>query len=436
MLSAKKVTEIKTAIAAGGKQSEIASRFKVSRSLISDIATGRVHADVPWPTGEPVPKKAGGQRKKIAEYDPTDRKVLELEAEVVHLTEERNREKARAKAGAKTAGLFKAMVAEMDRRIRPFAALPSMFKPRPKAHIVEHVVMHLSDGHHDQVVKPEGCGGLEEYNFPISCARAERYIDSVVEWTQNTLAPKFQFPVMTVLAYGDHTSGEIHGHGERSYYRRQMRNCLAIGQLHALMFRDLAPHHEQVNVVYVPGNHGRRTQKKDHHGAHDNWDFLVAKIAEIYCRDLANVNFLIPDAFSVNLDINGVGFNVSHGDDVKGNLGIPFYGMVRRQKGLVALGAATGGLRPRYFVMGHHHVASSLSDIDGELLVNGAWVGTDAYAYNTFSGYRKPSQWLHGVNPKHGITWRMAVNLKHENEKHGPYRYKIDGGRDVGPVAV
>lgn len=433
MLNRKTVIRIKEAIVAGDKQTDIAGKFHVSRSLVSDIATGRVHKAVEWPQGEPLPKRPGGQRKRH-DYDPTNARILELESEIVHLTDERNRERSRVKANAKTAGLFKAMVAEMDQRIRPMAALPNLVRPRPKARIVEHVVMHLSDGHHDQVVTPEECGGLEEYDFPISCARAEQYTDSVIEWTQDTLAPKFYFPVLTVLAYGDHTSGEIHGHAERSYYRRQMANCLAIGRLHALMYRDLAPFFEQVNVVYVPGNHGRRTPKKDHHGAQDNWDFMVAKIAELYCKDHDNISFLIPDAFSVNLDINGVGFNISHGDDVKGNLGIPFYGMVRRQKGLIALNATQGGPRIRYFVMGHHHVASSLSDIDGELLVNGAWVGTDAYAYNSFAGYRKPSQWLHGVNPKHGITWRMSVNLKHEHEKLGPKRYKIDRGRDVGPV--
>ena len=44
---------------------------------------------------------------------------MELEAEVVHLTEERNREHAKVKAGAKMAGLFKAVTAEMDRGSSP-----------------------------------------------------------------------------------------------------------------------------------------------------------------------------------------------------------------------------------------------------------------------------------------------------------------------------
>lgn len=439
-VSATKVANIKSALAdsKGRNQTEIAKKFRVSRSLVSDIYTGRVHADVPWPDHfDPVPNKKGGQHKPVEEYNPTDERILELESELVHLTEERNRERAKYKASAKTTGLFKAIVKEMDTRITPIKVLPRAIPAaRKSAPIREHLVMHLSDGHHDQVVVPEECGGLEEYNFPISCARAERYVDTVIEWTTDTLAPKFAFTDLWVLAYGDHTSGEIHGHAARSYYRNQFRNCFAIGQLHSLMYRDLAPHFDKVHVVYLPGNHGRRTVKKDFHGAHDNWDYLIAECARMHCRDIDNIDFLVPDAFSCNLDINGVGFNLSHGDDVRGNLGIPFYGMVRRQKGLIALGAVRGGPPIRYFCMGHHHVSASLADINGELLVNGAWVGTDSYAYNSFSGYREPAQWIHGVHPVHGITWRLNVRLRHPAEHKGPKRYRIDGGRDVGPVDV
>ena len=433
-MKADKAARIKADITSKMTQAAIAKKHKVSRSTVSDIATGRIHKEVPWPNGEPVPKKSGGQHKKHEEHDPTNNRILELEAEVIHLTEERNRERVKSKASAKTQGLFRAITAEMDQRIKPFKAIPSQIERHPKAQIVEHCVMHLSDGHHDAVVRPEEVGGLEDYNFPISCARAERYVKTVIEWTQNTLAPKFHFPVLWVLAYGDFTSGEIHKACERSYYRNQFKNCLAIGQLHALMYRDLAAHFEQVNVLYLAGNHGRRTPKKDYLGAHDNWDYLCGEVARLHCRSLENVYFTIPDAWSANININGVGFNVSHGDDVRSNLGIPWYGMVRRQKGLIALGAAAGAKRCRYFCCGHHHAASTLSDVDGELLVNGSWLGTDAFAYNSLSGYREPAQWFHGVNPKHGLTWRMNVKLRHEDEKSGPQRYIIDGGRDIGPL--
>ena len=121
-----KVEKIKAAIASGMKQSEIAKKYKTSRSNVSDIATGRVHKDVAWPDGEPpTPKSPGGQHKPVPGYDPTNQKIMELEAEVVHLTEERNRKRQRVKASAKSAGLFKAIVGEMEQRVKPFSRFPS-----------------------------------------------------------------------------------------------------------------------------------------------------------------------------------------------------------------------------------------------------------------------------------------------------------------------
>lgn len=434
-LTKEQVGEIKQRLARGETQSSIAKDYPVGRSVISDTATERIHKDVPWPEGYQPVKVRGGQRKNI-KYDPTDQRVRDLEVEVVSLRDELLLERRRSKAGAREAGIHRAIVEEMDQRVCPFGALPPVVEHPRKAQITEHVVMHMSDGHHDQIVRPEEVGNLEDYNFPVSCCRAERFVDTVVEWTQDTLAPKFYFPTLWILAYGDFTSGEIHGHAPRSYYRNIFRNCLAIGQLHALMIRDLAAYFQQVNILYLAGNHGRRSKKKDYRGAHENWDYLCAEMARLHCRDLQNVSFLIPDAWSANVDINGVGFNISHGDDVRSQLGVPWYGMVRRQKGLVALGAAAGAQRVRYFCVGHHHTASTLSDIDGELMVNGSWLATDQFTYNALAGYREPAQWLHGVNPRHGITWRLNCKLRHPNEKRGPKRYKIDGGRDVGPVWI
>lgn len=422
-----KLAALKADLAAskGRDQSKIARKYKVSRSTVSDIYTERLHKDVPWPEGfEPVPLQGKGQRKKLPDHDPTDKRVMDLESEVIHLAEELKVERAKVKAGAKTQGLIRSVAKLLDGPIVSLPPLPSMWKPAGKRKVIEeHVVMHMSDGHHDQIVDPEECGGLERYNFPISCARAERYVNTVLKWTQQTLVG-FKFPVLNVLAYGDHTSGEIHGAVTRSAFQRQMKNCLAIGKLHAMMYRDLAPFFEQINVVYVPGNHGRRTPKKDHHGAHDNWDYLIGKIAELHCQDHENVSFLIPDAFSVNLDINGVGFNVAHGDDIKGHMGIPYYGLQRRQQNMLAVSHMQSGPRVRYFCVGHFHKPGTMGDRDGEQIVNGPWLATDAYCFNSFAGYTEPSQWLHGVNPTKGITWRMNVLLRRQHEV--PDRYKVE----------
>ena len=60
------------------------------------------------------------------------------------------------------------------------------------------------------------------------------------------------------------------------------------------------------------------------------------------------------------------------------------------------------------------------------MIINGPWVATDAYAYNKFNGYTEPTQWFHGVNQKHGITWRVAAHLRNQNKYlEMPSRYHI-----------
>jgi len=398
-------------------QKEIGTKYGVSRSVISDIACGRVHKDV----------------KAEIVMTEQDAQIFKLQSDNEHLRDERNKYKRQLKSAAKTQGLFQAVVEEMDERVKPMRPLPSArpkFKKDGKGTIREHLVMHISDGHHDQIVTPDDTGGLETYDFPISMCRAERYVDTILKWTQQTLQG-FAFPSLTVLAYGDHTSGEIHGHTSRSYFRNAFKNAFAIGQLHSLMYRDLAPYFDQVNIVYVPGNHGRRSNKKDYHGAHDNWDYLIAKTAEMYLRDLPNVSFNIPNSFSCNLDIGGVGFQVFHGDDIRSSLGIPWYGLEKRRHRMMALNGVQNCTPIRYYCCGHFHRPGSTTEVNGEMLINGAWPASDAYAFNALGGFTEPSQLIHGVNKDYGITWRLPVKLRCPYEATGPRRYKIDQMEEI-----
>lgn len=418
-LSKDRVEEIKDHLAQKQlTQKQIGAKFNVSRSVISDIACGRVHKDV----------------KPKTEATEEEAQIFKLQAENAHLREERNLARRQLKQAAKTQGLFQAVADEMEERVTPMRALPSArghFKPTADT-VEEHLVMHISDGHHDQVITYDDTGGLEKYDFPISMCRAERLIDTVLKWTQQTLAPQFKFPSLTVLAYGDHTSGEIHGAVQRSYFRNCFKNCHAIGQLHALMYRDLAPYFEQVNVVYVPGNHGRRSLKKNYHGAHDNWDYLIGTTARLYCRGIDNINFVIPNSFSCNVDIGGVGFHVFHGDDIRSSLGIPWYGLEKRRHRLMALENVRQGVPIRYYCCGHFHRPGSTTEVNGEMLINGAWPASDAYSYNSLGGFTEPSQLIHGVNKKYGITWRLPVKIRCDYEHKGPRRYALTDMDDVG----
>jgi len=50
-ISVEKAARIKADLATDVTQAMIAKKHKISRSTVSDIATGRIHKDIPWPNG-------------------------------------------------------------------------------------------------------------------------------------------------------------------------------------------------------------------------------------------------------------------------------------------------------------------------------------------------------------------------------------------------
>ncbi len=363
------------------------------------------------------------EEKKLTE---DQKKILSLESKVQSLLQDRSRMNRELKAAVSKHGIIQSVVEELQALISPLESFEPVadFRQSKKSTIEEHLVLHLSDEHADEVVKPHSVGGMENFDFPVALCRAERYVDTVLKFSQSTLV-NYRFPVLHILKYGDATSGEIHGGISHSYYKNMMRNCLAIGQMEALMVRDLAPYFPKINVICIPGNHGRRSPKKDFNGPWDNWDYLISEIMSGYCRDLKNVTFAIPECFSLNYEINGHGFHIQHGDDIKSWNSIPWYGVERKTRRLVALHNSLG-IRTRYFVLGHFHALASMADLKGETFINGSWVGTTPYSYESFSGFREPMQLIHGVHKDRGVTWRLPVMLKDEaSEAKGPTRYSV-----------
>ncbi len=376
---------------------------------------------------EETPKKpAKAPKAEKPKLDPVAARILSLESKLQGHITENGRLRRELKDATVKNGVFQAMREELECVVTPLEE----FDPIPNARkdtrdtVEEHLVMHISDAHADETVKAHQVANLESYDFPTALCRAEKYVDSVIKFTQQTLA-NYRFPVLHILSYGDMTSGEIHGSVSHSYYRNMMRNSLAIGQMQALMIRDLAPYFEQVKVICLPGNHGRRSTSKDFNGPWDNWDYLISETSATYCRDLKNVEFAIPECFSLVYDINGHGFHIQHGDDIKGWNGIPWYGIERKTRRLVSLHNSMG-VNAKYFVLGHFHAMASMADLKGETFVNGAWVATNPYSYESFSGYREPMQLIHGVHKERGVTWRLPVLLKDAaKEKQGPSRYSV-----------
>lgn len=328
---------------------------------------------------------------------------------------------ARLKDHHRVESLFDALCDEMHKIVVPLSPLPGVPERKKTAEHVESLVVHLSDEHADQVIEPHRVGGLECYNLKVALARAEKFVDGVISLSQRTLL-NYKFPELWILAYGDHVSGEIHDSTSHSEFRNVFDNAIAVGQMHALMIRDLAPYFDSVKILYLPGNHGRRTPKKDYRGPKDNWDYLVGRTAEMLCVDIDNVEFLLPDSGSYTFEINGWNFCAFHGDDIKSWNSIPHYGIERKTRRLSAVHSAQGR-QIHYFVMGHFHSRSTTEHPAGEVLMNGTWCATDEYAYEALGLVTRPSQLLHGVCKTYGVSFRFPIYLKFPGDTAGPSRY-------------
>jgi len=367
-------------------------------------------------------------KAKYASVEEVKRESLikQLEKKVAQTTEKARYLESIHKTAIKNESLVEVLSEALQDYCTPMVPLPPQSQKFNKADIdvEEDLVILLSDEHADQVVLPHRVNGLENYNMSVAFKRGETLVSNIIKFTTQTLI-NYKFKTVWILCLGDHVNGAIHEGTESSVLKNDFANSVAVGQLHALMFRDLAPYFEEIKVLYVVGNHGRQSPKKDFHNPLRNLDYVVAETSRAHCRDIKNIEIEAFDSHSVNVDINGFIFNLSHGDDIVGSQGIPYYGIERKNRRLSTV-HAQNGKQIQYKVMGHFHVASSLQDPVGETFINGSWKATDEYLYNSFGGYSEPKQWIFGVHAKRGITWRLQVNLRSENEQEGPSRYKLD----------
>lgn len=381
--------EIKDLASAGWTAADIASKYSLNSGHVSRIIR------TPGPCDDP-----------------------QEAAKMLRLQDQARYSKTRLREGLRNEDILRACAEIAANEVKPLRQVAPPKLERSKQKITETFCVVNSDGHHDQVVRPEEVNGLESYNFPVSLRRAEVFVDGIIRYAHKTLSG-YQFPRLVVFDLGDSTSGEIHDAERRSAFGNQFKNCVAIGNLKAAMYRDLAAHFPSVTIVCTSGNHGRRTDRKEYAGgAHNNWDYMVNKVCQQLLQQQSNVQFLLPNSWDCIVGIEGFAFHASHGDDVASSGGNPWNGLASLHRTNSGIHRGAGTNQPfcnarsiDYYVIGHHH---TLGCVDGNgvgYICNGAWLGTDPYAYQRLRVAGRPQQMIFGVHKDHGKTWNLPLHL-------------------------
>jgi hypothetical protein len=287
--------------------------------------------------------------------------------------------------------------------------LKPTFKGKATASTHEMVLL-LSDTHYPEVVDPHVAMGLI-YNADICAKRLERIRDVTVRY-KDLRASSYQVRKLTVACLGDMLSGDIH---EELAITNQFPMSEALVKLAYLldsMGRSLAEEFEQVEFVFMPGNHPRMTKKPSHKHRYNNFDYVLGH----FVAALAGKNYVVqvPKDIVYVHQVFNARIGLVHGDGVSSGsfAGIPWYGMRSRREAIQSLLRHLGQPCIDYLLMGHFHQLLYWQGTDCDLLINGAVKGGDEYSIDTRHASTDPVQALLTFHPRHNLTDLSRINLK------------------------
>jgi predicted phosphodiesterase len=261
------------------------------------------------------------------------------------------------------------------------------------------VCVMLSDTHFDEVVNPKEVNSLNAYNRSIAEARLRRFFDKSIT------IPRDQFGGMTydgivVFIGGDMISGDIHEELRETNEDTILGTLLHWSEQLAAGIDMLSNFYENVHVVSVCGNHGRRTRKeRGKLRARDSFDWLLAHMTR-RAVETDNVTWQIPEETDARVQVHNTKYLLTHG-----NLGFSGGGGISGAMPAIARGdlkrrqrEAAGGEYYDILLVGHWHTYRT----GGEFIMNGTLKGTDEYVYSRSFGLEPPQQALWLETPEYG----------------------------------
>ncbi|MFA5344632.1 MAG: metallophosphoesterase, partial [Kiritimatiellia bacterium] len=136
----------------------------------------------------------------------------------------------------------------------------------------------------------------------------------------------------------------------------------------------LASYFQHVHNYCVRGNHGR-VSKFAHED--DNFDRIFAEALRIATQGIPNMSWTIPDGWYCKQQIGGKRFLMTHGDQVKMMLNLPWYGITTR----ASRWASSVSLQDfDVLIMSHFHSSSHLRWNGKIIKVNGTQASGDEFA--------------------------------------------------------
>jgi hypothetical protein len=354
------------------------------------------------------PSRQGRIPEGTAIDDPQRLRIDQLQTEIKTLRRE-NGEYAKALASQE----------QWVQRMADAAARPTktvLFSQRKAAARLpkRSIVLPIYDQQFGQLVRMSDTpGGKGHFNTGVFDTRLKRWVDGVTS-SIRLQALGYRMDELVVVFGGDHVEGDEIFAGQP--WQLELDPCRQVIELADKMTDAMAEivrfAREEVGVNRIGfygtvGNHGKVGGKKS--GARPatyNWDWLFLEILFRQMEGHPVDEFVIePSGFLVYAA--GWEFLCTHGDNIKGWGGIPFYGISRHDSRAVRL----HNVLYRYHLMGHIHQPAEITVGTGaETIVSGDWVGANNLS-GVITAASRPQQKVIYVAEKWGVSSTERIYL-------------------------
>lgn len=298
---------------------------------------------------------------------------------------------------------------------------PPHWNPKPSkgSKQRESIVLFLSDIHMGEVISIDSMGGRNSYNMKVAVARLERYFQNVVKLGTEHWTGPAPDSIYLVLG-GDMISGEIHEELAKTNDLLSIPAVQILAEALAagiMLLRESFPN-IPMNVISVPGNHGRTTRKPESKDfALNSYDTLVAWMLEWWAqtKGIKNITFSAPRSGDAVVSIHGWNHLFTHGDRIGSRGGTGFVGpAATAARGMQKLiqDYAAEGIIIHTIVIGHFHVELELE----QGMVNSCMSGPSEYSRTFRMRSHPPTQLMFTVHPQYRIARRWRVQIGDRSE--------------------
>lgn len=295
--------------------------------------------------------------------------------------------------------------------------VPVRFESRdPSAPSRETIVLMLSDLHWGEKVDLAAMDGLNCYSVEIARKRLARWTHAVVDLATKHWPGDPPDRIILILG-GDLISGGIHLELLKTDELaalpavKDCAGCLA----HAITTIK-ANVDCPIDIISLPGNHGRSTMKPESKGVSEtSYDMLASDFLELALRGKDGITFYAPPSPDALFSVYNWRILATHGDKIGSRGGQGFIGpaatAARGFKRIIADYAARG-VHLDLIVIGHFHTRLLLE----EGFVNGSLPGPTEYSRDGRFRPHPAMQLFFSVHPKRHVTQVRWIQVGHPEE--------------------